>query len=202
MKSLETRDYMLYGLLAFLLGAGVTALSVIPYFAEYKKTPLKVTIAWLVLFLLGMFGVIITQIVFNVVLATGNFADDHVAWARDSLSVYFTPFFFVSLAVSIVFALAACLDHKMAFMRVLGSAIASFLILILTWIYALLAASEGVNVSAFIHSFGLFFAMLPSARGVIDNYRLWREFEKISAEREMKKRRAKERKEYLKNRKY
>lgn len=177
-------------------------LAVLPYFAEYKKTPLRLSLIWLALFCAGMLGIIVTQIVFNISITKGGFTAEHIAWARDTLSVYFTPFFFISVVASLIFTLAAFMDHKLALMRTLGGVCTSVLILVLTPVYAVLTSSEGVNVSSYIYSFGLFFSMLPSARGAIDNFRLWREFERITAEREKRRLSAQKRREYHKKRKF
>lgn len=193
---------MFYGFLAFLIFGVSIALTVIPYFAENRKTPLVVSLAWLVVFCVGMLGIIITQIIFNVSITAGGHTSEHIAWARDALSVYFTPFFFFAVISSLIFTLAAFMNHKLAIMRSVGGACVSIFILILTPIYASLTSSEGVNVSAYIYSFGLFFSMLPAARGVIDNFRLWREFEAVVSDREIRRRKAKERREYHKKRKF
>ncbi len=173
----------MYTFLAILAVAMSGAFPIVSATLTKPKTAKIIAIAQGAVTAAGAVGLVSTLIAARIYAAGISDAGKR-SWALDGISSFYTVSVIVVGVFLLVSMAAALTDHKMYYPRVILCPVGVLSLVLIAPLFTVSAVSGDVNITPFIEAAALFESLLLSARGAIDDHRL---YEGLKAEADAKR---------------
>ena len=123
---------------------------------------------------IGAIGTAVMWIISRVQFSSVEYDEGVSEWANYGMSSFVLLSFSVLGVFLAVTVISAAINHKMYLARVALCPVGAAAILLITSAYAMTANNSALPIAMYMHIMALFETMMLSARGIIDDFRLYK----------------------------